>query len=423
MKHPLIQLRDDQKNGIIRGICSICSANKYVIEAAIDNAARTGEYVLIEATANQVNQFGGYTGMLPIDYKNFVVKIAERRDFDLNKIILGGDHLGPLTWKNETSDLAMPKAEELIRQFVMAGFTKIHIDTSMHLQDDDSNEKLSDNVIAKRGAELASVAEKAYTELQKLQPDTVHPVYIVGSEVPIPGGPRKRGEELRVKKEEVFSAAGLDSVWSNVIGVVVQPGVEFSDEKVDEYNREAARDLVDSLSEFPNLVFEGHSTDYQTMYKLKEMVQDSVAILKVGPALTFALREALFALNLIEEELLSDSDVVLSNFNNVLESAMLENPGNWQNHYHGSVEKLKLKRRFSMSDRARYYLPVKEVNDSVERLLSNLKNIEIPLTLLSQYMPVQYTRIRDGKVRNEPVELLKDRVVNCINEYDFATRI
>ena len=56
----------------LRGIPSICSAHPVVIEAAMRHAARLGLPVLIEATCNQVNQDGGYTGMTPDLFVAFV---------------------------------------------------------------------------------------------------------------------------------------------------------------------------------------------------------------------------------------------------------------------------------------------------------------------------------------------------------------
>ena len=61
----------------------------------------------------------------------------------------------------------MEKARELVRCYVAAGFTKIHIDTSMKVADDDPNERLSDATISRRGAELARVCEDTYQELLK----------------------------------------------------------------------------------------------------------------------------------------------------------------------------------------------------------------------------------------------------------------
>lgn len=341
--HPLKTLVEDQKNGIARGIYSACSANEYVIEACMDRALRDDEYVLIEATANQVNQYGGYTGMKPVNFRDFVYSIAQKVNFPKHKVILGGDHLGPLTWKNLSSKNAMGESIELIKQYVLAGFTKIHLDTSMHLGDDNHKVKLDTKVIAKRGAVLYEAAEKAFTELKETNPSAIHPVYVVGSEVPIPGGSQDEEDGIQVTRvkdfegtvkvfKNAFCKYNLENAWENVIAVVVQPGVEFGDETIHEYNRVAAKELTEALKNYPNLVFEGHSTDYQTPKAFKEMVEDGIAILKVGPALTFALREALFSLSLIETELFKDSiEVVPSRFIEVLEQEMLKNPDNWKN--------------------------------------------------------------------------------------------
>lgn len=431
--HPLKELVAKQKQGVTIGIYSVCSANEYVIEAAMERALKSDNYVLIEATANQVNQFGGYTNMKPVDFKVFVYDIAKKIKFPEEKIILGGDHLGPLTWKNEKSKTAMEKSCELLKQYVLAGFTKIHIDTSMHLADDNINEKLDTAIIAERGALLCKVAEEAYAELIKNDKNALQPVYVVGSEVPIPGGSQEEEEGIQVTKvcdfeatvetfKQAFYKLGLQKAWDNVIAVVVQPGVEFGDETIHEYNREAAKELCQALKKYPNLVFEGHSTDYQTKAKLREMVEDGIAILKVGPALTFSLREGLFALCLIEEEMFRyNPDIHLSNLISIFDEAMLQNPDNWNKHYHGNGVKLRFARKYSFSDRCRYYLPDSNVQNSIKRLLQNLGTVTIPLSLLSEYMPIQYSKVRSGKLHNDPISLLKDRVVNCIDDYLYAT--
>ena len=431
--HPLKAIVHKQKNGITIGIYSACTANEYVILAAMERAAKSNDYLLIEATANQVNQFGGYTGMTPVNFRDFVYSLAKKVDFPKDKIILGGDHLGPLTWSNEEEESAMKKSCQLINDYVMAGFTKIHIDTSMRLKNDSTNEALSTQIIAKRGAILCEVAEEAYRQLCLRDINALRPVYVVGSEVPIPGGSQSEEEGVQVTRvcdlEETietfkteFYKLNLFDAWDNVIAIVVQPGVEFGDETIHEYNREAARELCSALKKYPNLVFEGHSTDYQTPAALREMVEDGIAILKVGPALTYALREGLFALNRIEEELFRyNPDVRLSNFAAVLDEAMLQNPTNWAKHYNGSGVKLRLARKYSLSDRSRYYLPDNRVRDSIQRLLKNLNSINIPLTLISEFMPMQYIKIRKGELSNNPESLLKDRVVDCIDDYLYAT--
>ena len=431
--HPLRKIIESQKKGIAAGIYSACSANELVLEAAMERAKIDDDYVLIEATANQVNQYGGYTGMRPIDFRDFVHSIAGKIGFPLDKLILGGDHLGPLTWKNLNAEKAMEEAKVLIREFVLAGFTKIHLDTSMHLADDDKTGKFKTEIIAERGANLCEVAEKAFKELKLNNPDVIHPVYVVGSEVPIPGGAQEEEgiqvthasdfEETVECFRDAFYKCNLLNAWENVIAVVVQPGVEFGDESIHEYNREAAKNLTEGLKKYPGLVFEGHSTDYQTDKALKEMVEDGIAILKVGPALTFALREGLFALNYIENELFKyDPDIILSNFIETLNEAMLKNSENWKSHYHGSGSKIRLAIKYSLSDRSRYYLPIKEVKDSIDLMFKNLSSTEIPLTLISEYMPIQYNKIRKGLLKNDPESLVKDRVVNCIDDYLYAVR-
>ena len=83
------------------------------------------------------------------------------------------------------------------------------------------------------------------------------------------------------------------------------------------------------------------------------MVEDGIAIIKVGPALTFAMREALFALAHIEDELIDDPEK-RSNFIKVLDEVMVENPKSWKKYYFGSEKDVALDRKYSFSDRCRY---------------------------------------------------------------------
>ena len=430
--NPLKQIVAKQKKGEPVGIYSACSANEYVIEAALECAKRDNACVLIEATANQVDQNGGYTGMKPVDFKAFVMNIADKVGVDKDRIFLGGDHLGPLTFASKNEAEAMADAKELVRCYVAAGFTKIHIDTSMKVASDDPNVRLSDEIIAQRGAELARVCEDTCQELLKTEPDAVRPVYIVGSEVPIPGGAQDPNAGMQVTRvedfkatvkafEDAFAAKGLSDIWQDVIGVVVQPGVEEKDAGCTEYDRAKAAELMAAIKDYPNLVFEGHSTDYQTKYKLRELVEDGVGILKVGPGLTYAMREALFALAYMEDMILHGKDDEKSDFINVLEKAMMDDPKNWQKHYHGNADELWFKRKFSFSDRSRYYMPVESVKAAKDKLIANLRKYGISLAVLSQFMPIQYTKVRCNELENDPEALIKDRIKNTIDEYLYAS--
>ena len=414
---------------IPRGMPSYCTANEIVIEGVLEQAKRFPGQVLIEATSNQVNQFGGYTGMKPADYRDYVWRIADRIGFDRSKIILAGDHLGPQPFQNQPEAEAMENAKEMVRQYAAAGYTKIHLDTSMRVADDDRSQPLSDYTIASRGAALLKVAEQAWEELHRQNPDAVHPVYIIGSEVPIPGGAQEK-EEMQVTDpdafaatvkayKEVFAREGLADKWQYIIAVVVQPGVEFGDADVHMYNRAEAASLCARLKEFPELMFEGHSTDYQSPEALRQMVEDGVGILKVGPALTFAAREALFALSHIEDELIDDP-ALRSNYIATVEAVMLENPKNWQKYYHGTPKEQALKRAYSYSDRSRYYMPDPRIEAAMQKLFDNIRTAEIPMGLLHQYMPLQYVEVRDGRLELEPGALVKDAVRVACEDYNYA---
>jgi D-tagatose-bisphosphate aldolase class II non-catalytic subunit len=341
--------------GAGRGITSVCSAHPLVIEAALLEAHETSQPALIEATCNQVNQDGGYTGMTPDDFRNLVFRIADSIGVDRKIIIFGGDHLGPNPWKHLPAAEAMAKAEVMVRDYVCAGFTKIHLDCSMACADDGLAPPESE--IADRAARLCAVAEKEG-----------QPVYVIGTEVPTPGGAVGEMHELAVTKpadveetlrlhREAFERHGVGSAFERVIAVVTQPGVEFGHDAVVQYDHAKARDLTAMLARHPGLVFEAHSTDYQTADELRQLVEDGFAILKVGPWLTFALREALYAADPSLEAL--------------LEQAMLDDPRYWAPYYQGTPEEQRHLRHESFSDRIRYYWGVPKVRAAVDALLAD----------------------------------------------------
>lgn len=433
MKNPLKEMVVKRQHGIHCGIPSFCCANKIVIEAILDQAQRFGDTTLIEATSNQVNQNGGYMDMTPMDFTNYVYRIADKLQISHEKIYLGGDHMGPLPWVDLPAAEAMENAKVLVTQCVKAGYKKIHLDTSMRLGDDSRTERLSDEVIAERGAVLYQACEEAYQEMLLTNPDEMHPVFVIGSEVPIPGGMNESEPEgmditnpddfertLLVYKK-VFSEKGLNSAWDHIIAMVVQPGVEFGDSTIQHYCREDARRLCNALKKYPDIVFEGHSTDYQSPEKLKQMVEDGVAIIKVGPALTFALREALFALNMIENELIED-DSARSHFKDVLETEMMRDPKHWKKYYTGSNRDKLIKCRYSFSDRSRYYMSRPAVENARRKLFENINSLDIPMSMLKQYMPVQYIKVRDGKLKMTARDLARDNVIQLVEDYNYAVK-
>ena len=428
MKHPIQEMMEQRRQGKKCGIPSYCTANPLALEIILKRAKQLQMPVLIEATANQVNQYGGYTGMLPKDFYEMIQKMAGEIGVPEELIILGGDHLGPLTWQNLPEKEAMEKSVELVYQYAKAGFTKIHLDASMKVADDPEG-LLSTETIARRGAELYKASMKGYEERKAEVPDAMRPVFIIGSEVPIPGGAQEAEDSLSVTSPEafqdtvatykhIFEEAGVKEGWKDVVAVVVQPGVEFGDDQVFLYDHDAATALCSALEKYPEVCFEGHSTDYQSAECLKNMVNDGIAILKVGPALTYGLREALFALSFMEKELVPEDK--RADFIETLEKVMLAEPGNWQKHYHGDDKQLALARKYSFSDRARYYIGQPEVTKAIDKLFDNLREYPIPMNMLHQYMPVSYTKVRDGILTLDPKELALDGVANFMLDYEYA---
>jgi D-tagatose-1,6-bisphosphate aldolase subunit GatZ/KbaZ len=409
----------DQKSGIARGIPSVCSAHPLVLEAVFKHAKTLETSVLIEATSNQVNQFGGYTSMTPLDFHHHVNELAQALDFPRHNLYLGGDHLGPLPWTAMRAEDAMANARDLVRSYALAGYGKLHLDCSVSCADD---RELSPEVMAQRTAELATVAEE--TSRTAGLPE---PRYVIGTEVPAAGGAIAGENTLVITHPEdaartieltsrAFMEAGLDSAWNRVIAMVVQPGVEFGQEVIHDYDRSSARDLVEYIESVPNLVYEAHSTDYQRRSALRELVEDHFAILKVGPALTFAFREAVYSLAEIEQLLCKNP----SRIQEEMEALMLADPGHWIKHYSGDSRAQKLARHFSFSDRIRYYWNTPRAKEAFNRLMSNLGETPLPLTLISQYFPAEWVEVRNGELPNTARNLLLRRITRVLDNYHYA---
>jgi D-tagatose-1,6-bisphosphate aldolase subunit GatZ/KbaZ len=405
------------------GITSICSAHPLVIDGALRHGALHGADVLIEATCNQVNHEGGYTGMAPAAFRGLVETHAGRAGLPLDRLILGGDHLGPNPWKHSSAAEAMRKAAAMIDAYAAAGFTKLHLDTSMACADDPV--PLPDETIAARAAVLAKVAEAAVARTGGEKP-----VYIIGTEVPVPGGALEPLEHLQVTKptdalrsvelhRQAFASVGLDEAFDRVVGVVVQPGVEFGNADIVAYAPEKAIELVAVLERMPQFVFEAHSTDYQPAEALGMLVRDGFAILKVGPWLTFALREALYGLSLIADQMVPDPS--RENLQAAMERLMLASPENWRNYYSGTSNEQRLQRHFSFSDRIRYYWLTPEAERATAAVLAALGDREIPRPLISQFIGHLDVDVGAGRIRPTAHGLLLGSVTRVLDIYRNAT--
>ena len=404
------------------GIYSVCSSHELVLRAALRTALAHGTPLLVESTSNQVDQYGGYTGMQPAQFRAYVEALARDVAFPVERLMLGGDHLGPNAWQGLPAADAMARARELIHAYVTAGFAKIHLDCSMACADDPA--RLDDATVAQRSAELAQVAE-ASADAAGLPP----PLYVIGTEVPVPGGEASLEQALAVTTPEAaaqtlevhrraFADANLRAAWLRVIAMVVQPGVDFDHSRVQHYEPAAAARLSAFIAGQPGMVFEAHSTDYQREASLAALVRDHYAILKVGPGLTFALREALFGLSAIEAELVPESE--RADLPGALERAMLAEPRHWRKHYAGTPEQQHLLRRFALSDRCRYYWGVAEVQAAQRRLFAHLAAREVPLPLLSQYLPEQYAACQAGTLGADPQAWVEHKIGSVAAAYSRA---
>jgi D-tagatose-1,6-bisphosphate aldolase subunit GatZ/KbaZ len=422
----MLDLVARHKAGEACGIASICSAHPLVIEATlVAGIAHRVPLLLIEATCNQVNQDGGYTGMTPADFRDFVFAIADKAGVAHSRIVLGGDHLGPNPWTNLTAEAAMAKAETMVEAYVAAGFRKIHADCSMACAGDPV--PLPEDVIARRAARLIAVAERTW---QRVGGEA--PVYVIGTEVPVPGGASEDLPELQVTApdaalatiaahQRIFAEQGLADAWPRVIATVVQPGVEFDHHKVIDYDSAKAVALSRAIETLPTVLFEAHSTDYQTPKALAELVRDHFAILKVGPGLTFALREALWALDAIEREWIAEPE--RSNLRATALARMEDNPKNWAKYYHGEGNALRFDLQYSLSDRIRYYWPDAEIVRSQTKLFENLAANPPPSSLVSQYMPDAFVVLRNnGTASLTPADLIRAHIGAVLECYFAATQ-
>jgi D-tagatose-1,6-bisphosphate aldolase subunit GatZ/KbaZ len=419
----MLDLVARHKSGQACGIYSVCSAHPLVLEAACVHALKADvDVLLIEATCNQVNQDGGYTGMTPDQFRDFVHAIARDAGLPVERLVLGGDHLGPNPWTSLPAEEAMAKAEVLIEHYVAAGFRKIHADCSMSCSDDPT--PLSEDVIARRAARLIKIAEATQ---QRVGGEPC--VYVIGTEVPVPGGAAEDLPELEVTTPQaaiatleahraVFAEEGLSQAWTRVFAIVVQPGVEFDHRKVIDYDRAKALRLRSALDDQPHVVFEAHSTDYQTPAALKALVEDHFAILKVGPGVTFVLREALWALDAIEREWIGEGGA--SGFRSIALERMTAEPRNWAKYYHSDGAALRFDLQYSLSDRIRYYWPDPAISAAQDRMFANLADNPPPMALISQYLPTANAALRDAGLPSDPTSLVIAHIGATLEAYRTA---
>lgn len=370
-----------QQLGASTSTPSVCSAHPEVLLASMLLVQELERPLLIEATSNQVNQFGGYTGMQAEDFIRYVHNLCTEHGIVKDAILFGGDHLGPQAWRDQDANLAMDKAKDLVTSYVKAGFTKIHLDCSEGCAGEDA--QVGDAISAHRAAELALACEQAAND-----PDMIS--YVIGTEVPPPGGARaddggmlviptsadSARQTLQAHRQQ-FAKLGLQGAWSRVAGLVVQPGLEFSPDSVHHFDLRSEDTLSSVLAEHPHMAFEAHSTDYQKDEVFADLAWRHFSVLKVGPALTFAYRQAIYALDNLSTVMLPNNG--RASISSVMEKLMVEKPHNWQKHYSGDAQAMRLLRHYGYADRVRYYWGQQEAQVAVLKLNTLMQDLSKPI--------------------------------------------
>lgn len=414
----LRQIIARNRSGEPTAIPSVCTAHAQALEASLTLAETLDQPIVVEATSNQVNQDGGYTGMRPADFIRFVTDIAGQSKVDPTRILFGGDHLGPQAWRKLPADEAMQKAHRMVADYAAAGFTKIHLDCSEGCADEPA--QLADGITATRSAALAATALK-----HARVPDAL--LFVIGTEVPPPGGARtddhglippttpQAAQATLAAHADAFTAAQIP--LDQIGGLVVQPGVEFSPMEVHHLPMDRDPGLLAALTGWPGLCLEAHSTDYQHPEAYPRLAQLGFAFQKVGPALTFAWREALYALDAIRAQNGWASGPSLPD---TMETVMLENPAHWQAHIHGQTADPRTERHFGLADRIRYYWPVPKVQDAVRHLMADLSGKRLPDPVLSAHFSASELASARESRHPLPRALALARVQTTLSPYFFT---
>ncbi len=428
----LAEVLGHQKKGRPRALYAACTANGFAIQAVLRRARQDGTPALVESTAGQVNLSGGYSGLTPDLFRRQVLQMAAGMGVAPGQVILGGDHIGPHLWRRMPAGQAMQKAAALTAACVAAGYRKIHLDPVSPCGDDPllADGSLPLELVCRRTAELGRVAEQA-AEKAKISP----PVYVIGSDVPPPGGeigaagPPSVTDPGRLRDflsacRRAFESMELMPAWERVYAVVVHTGAAFSPLMVQPYSSDRLKPLTALISRDKSRVLEAHSTDFQTEEDLAAMVKDHCGVLKVGPALTYALREALFALAEMERRTLgARKDVTCSRLPEVMERLMVAEPGFWQTYYQGSEGEQAHLRQHALSDRIRYYWARPEAEAARQQLFANLRRYPPPLSVVRECLPAAGDKIGTGRLDNDPGAIVLDRIGQVTKTYARACRL
>ena len=346
-----------------KALPSFCTSNLDVLNAAIYFCKKKNFPILIESTSSQVNQNGGYSGKKPRDFFYLVNRIAKKVNFSKKKLYIGGDHLGPLPWRNLKANLALQNSVRLINECLKSNYSKIHVDTSIKCSDDKT--LTSDEIFLRTKKILEKIKKNKKFKKAFL---------VIGTEVPLSGGNDKSKLKLTSENQIFNDVQKFKKIKANngLFGLVIEPGMKFMHYQIltPKFKNFKTKRLI---SKRYNFVYEAHSTDYQPLYSLKKLVKNNFKFLKVGPELTFYITRSFFLMEEIEKKYFFRKR---SNIRKKIFIEMIKNKKYWSNYYSGRIKPLKKLIFNSRLDRVRYYLSKKNVEKSKKVLKENINKLD-----------------------------------------------
>jgi len=354
-----------KKNWFKKPLPSFCTSNFDVIKIILIYAKIYRLSVLIECTSNQVNQFGGYSGLKPKEFYKKIILLSKKIQLNRKYIIFGADHLGPLPWKNLNKKNAFKNAEKLLKSISKEKFEKIHLDTTIVC----GNEKKLN---------LDKVRSRFFELFKSIPKKKLKNIYLVaGSEVPYAGG-----GDFKENISKLKDVQNDYSIYNSIINqkkskkrefaLVIEPGMSFTNDKIFKPNFKNLKN-ISKFSKKKNIFFEAHSTDYQRMDVLKKLVKSNFKFLKVGPELTFKYHQSLKLMLDLEKRY--TPIYFRSNLNNELNKIMKKKNKYWKDYYKGSTSKINFLKFNSLLDRVRYYWNHSSVDRSKEKLFKNIDRV------------------------------------------------
>jgi D-tagatose-1,6-bisphosphate aldolase subunit GatZ/KbaZ len=412
------------RRGERKGIYAVESQNPSVQEMYLQQALADGSPALFEICADLLDPHGQSGKMLPDDFIANVTQIMVKTGFPRDRLFFGVNDLSPSLWKDESIESALKKTCVFISDLVSFGFNKLGIHAAIPLKGDPADQPLPQEVIITREVALYQAAEGAAAAM----PEEEKPLYVIDVH---PGRGKAEGQNTMLHKEDVeiavdrfvqiAAAAGLPEMKERLLAVRIFLGAGYDSEKIIPFDSSLLKELGGCVYEDKPVVMEVLQTDFQMQTVLDQLVHNHFGFMRIGPELTFTMREALFSLAMMENEtMIGKPGVYLSNFIIELDRAMQSAPQHWQKYYTGNGFEQLIARKYSLYDRSRFYWEDKEVRKTKKRLYDNLIEYPVPLTVLRQFMPCQYERVAAGELENKPDALVMDAVRHALHRYSRA---